>query len=129
MLIVFCIIGAAMLGAGIFLYEKWSSQHHQAYQEVKEYAYCFLNTVGAGTLIISIIAMICVGIMYSPCMTIDEKIEIYKNENSKIEQQMSVIVDDYMGYESETFEKFKDKDSVSIVSLFPELKSNKLVAK
>lgn len=42
---------------------------------------------------------------------------------------MSVIIDDYINYESETFEKLKGEDSIALVTLFPELKSNELVNK
>lgn len=126
MLIILCIIGALVLASGIFVYAKFG---HDLYVDDKEWIYYLLNGVGAIVLCVSLITMFCIGIKYSSCITIDEKIEIYRDENAKIEQQISVIVDDYMGYESKTFEKIKDKDSVALVSLFPELKSNELVAK
>ena len=123
MLIVLCVIGALLLGAGIFTYTKYGN-----YAD-KEWIYYTLNGVGSVILSISVVILIIVGIMYSSRITIDDKIEIYKNENAKIEQQMSIIVENYMEYESETFEKFKHEDSVTLVSLYPELKSNELVAK
>lgn len=53
----------------------------------------------------------------------------HRNENAKIEEQMAVVVDAYKDYESETFKNFKNESSVTLVSLFPELKSDELVAK
>lgn len=124
MLIVLCVIGALSLGVGIFVYSKYRTQ---LYRDDKEWVYYLLNSVGIMLLCASIIAAIIVGANYSEHIIIDDKIELYKNENAKIEQQMSVIIDDYINYESNTFEKLKGEDSITLVTLFPELKSNELV--
>lgn len=126
MLILLCVIGAVILGIGIFVYAKYGDK---LYRNDKYWIYNLLNGVGSVILCTSLIVLIIVGIFYSSCITIDDKIEIYKKENAKIEDQMSIIVENYMEYESETFEKFKHEDSVTLVSLYPELKSNELVAK
>ena len=115
-----------ILGTGIFVYSKYSVQ---LYNNDKEWVYYLLNSVGAVILCASIIATIIVGATYSKHIVIDDKIEVYKNENAKLEQQMSAIVNDYIDYESDTFEKLKGEDSVTLVTLFPELKSNELVNK
>lgn len=58
---------------------------------------------------------------------IDEKIEMYQEENTKIEEQIDTLVQCYMKYESDTLSEFKSEDSMTLVSLYPELKSDELV--
>ena len=59
---------------------------------------------------------------------IDEKIAMYQEENSRIEESIEAIVSEYMEYESETFESVASTASpIAYVSLFPELKSDELV--
>ncbi len=58
---------------------------------------------------------------------IDSKIEMYQEENKNIETQMDILVEKYMDYESETFEELKGESSVTLVSLYPELKADELV--
>lgn len=126
MLIVLLIIGTIILAAGIFVYAKW---RQKLYYKDYEWIYYMLNAIGGIVLGVSLIATIAVGIEYSGHMTIDEKIEIYKQENANIENQMSIVVSEYMGFETETLEKFKNESSTTLVSLYPELKSNTLVTK
>lgn len=57
----------------------------------------------------------------------DEKIAMYQEENTKIEKQIDTLVSNYMNYESDTYEKFKSESSITLVSMYPELKSDKLV--
>ena len=119
MLILIFVIGLLILGVGIFIYLKDGDGE----------IYFLLNTIGFIISFLAIIAGIIVSTEYVPIITIDDKIEIYTSENAKIEQQISVIVDNYMEHESETFKNVKDKDAISLISMFPELKSDKLVAK
>ncbi|MBS4902320.1 MAG: hypothetical protein KHZ96_07550 [Coprobacillus sp.] len=67
------------------------------------------------------------GISVSNGKTIDEKIAMYQEENSKIEKQIDTLVSNYMNYESDTYEKIKSESSITLVSMYPELKSDKLV--
>lgn len=59
--------------------------------------------------------------------TIDKKIAMYSEENKDIEQQINQIVSNYMDYEKETFGGVNENNSMAIVTLYPELKSDKLV--
>ena len=70
---------------------------------------------------------ILLGISVSNGKTIDEKIAMYQEENNKIEKQIDTLVSNYMNYESDTYEKIKSESSVTLVSMYPELKSDKLV--
>ena len=58
---------------------------------------------------------------------IDDKIEMYEEENTKIETSISELVEQYMSYESDTLIELKNESSVVLVSLYPELKSDELI--
>lgn len=59
----------------------------------------------------------------------DQKIQMYQEENEKIEEDASVIVTQYMEHENETFDMSKIESSTVLVQMYPELKSNELVSK
>ena len=88
----------------------------------------FLSATLAGILFIAIFIMsIFVIGAYAEGYTAKHKIEMYQEENTKIETQMNVLVKEYMNYEQETFAEFKTESTMTLVSLFPELKSDELV--
>lgn len=58
---------------------------------------------------------------------INQKISMYQTENSNIEQQVDTLVKQYMKHEDDTFEKVDKKETMTLVSLYPELKSDSLV--
>lgn len=76
--------------------------------------------------VLFVIAIV-LGVLVSNGRTIDEKISMYQEENTKIEKQIDTLVSNYMNYESNTYEKFKSESSITLVSMYPELKSDKLV--
>ena len=82
------------------------------------------TAVGAA---ITIIAFVIVAYDFSTSMVIDEKIAMYTEENQKIENQIDLIVSEYMEYESGTFEELQADSSIAMVSLYPELKADELV--
>jgi len=61
--------------------------------------------------------------------TLDSKIQMYTEENQKIEENIDVLVKQYMDYETDTFGELKNESSITLVSLYPELKANTLVDK
>lgn len=67
------------------------------------------------------------GFYVSNGRAMDEKITMYQEENTKIEKQLDTLISNYMNYESNTYEKFKSESSITLVSMYPELKSDKLV--
>lgn len=67
------------------------------------------------------------GVSVSNGRIMDEKITMYQEENTKIEKQLDTLISNYMNYESNTYEKFKLESSITLVSMYPELKSDKLV--
>ena len=60
---------------------------------------------------------------------LDDKIAMYIEENQNIEIQMNALVEQYMNYESGTYGELKGESSITLVSLYPELKADTLVAK
>jgi len=59
---------------------------------------------------------------------IDDKIAMYENQNTKIEEQIAEVVQQYMEYESGVFTEVSSDSAITLVSLYPELKSDALVA-
>ena len=84
--------------------------------------------VGVVLVIISLIAMICV---IGPCITsetVDEQIAMYQEENIKIEQQIADVVTQYQEYEKDIFTEVSPESAMTLVALYPDLKSDTLVA-
>ena len=59
---------------------------------------------------------------------IDEKIEMYSQQNEEIEKCIGDSVKAYMDYEKETYGTLSNKDAMNLVILYPELKSDQLVS-
>lgn len=59
----------------------------------------------------------------------DARISMYEEQNAKIEKQVSVAVDKYMSHETETFKNAKAESAITLVTLYPELKSDALISK
>lgn len=76
---------------------------------------------------VSVISFIFIVYSLSKTMIIDEMIAMYTEENQNIENQIDIVVKEYMNYESATFVELKDNSSITLVSLYPELKSDELV--
>lgn len=58
---------------------------------------------------------------------LDNQIAMYQEENEKIEDQIGAMVMQYQEYETEIFTDIKPESSITLVSLYPELKSDTLV--
>ena len=88
----------------------------------------FISSIGAvlfGIIdFIIILVIICCG---ADMFTIKDKIKMYEEENSKIEEQLTEIVQNYQGYEKETISNIADMEVAFIK--FPELKTSELVSK
>lgn len=82
---------------------------------------------GIGT-VISFVAFIVLCILVSEGKTIEQRIEMYQEQNQKIENSISDLVEKYMDYESTTFSELSPDSTITLVSLYPELKSDTLVA-
>ena len=85
-----------------------------------------ITLVGAFVCLIVAIVL-CTGVKDGA--VIDEKIAMYKKENTKIEAQMDMLVSKYMKFETDTYGELKNESSITLVSLYPDLKSDELVKK
>lgn len=83
--------------------------------------------IGIPSCIITLIVTIILGICVTSAWVIDEKINLYETENNKIDNQLCEIVENYKGYEKDTFESLKNKNADTLISLYPELKTDTLV--
>lgn len=61
--------------------------------------------------------------------TLDDKIAMYEQENTAIEQSIDVLVKDYYKHESDTYSSLKPENAVLFASAYPELQSNNLAMK
>ena len=89
----------------------------------------WITAFGGIGVIISIIAACCLGYSVSKLRVIDDKIAMYQEENTRIEEQISEVVEQYQTYETEIFTEVKPESSMTLVALYPELKSDSLVQK
>lgn len=90
--------------------------------------------VGAVFLIIGVVvslASIIVVVLLLECVVdrvnIDKKISLYEEENTKIEQQIVDVAKQYQEYESGVFKDVTSEGAMTLVTLYPELKSDTLV--
>lgn len=60
---------------------------------------------------------------------IDDQIAMYQEENTNIEDQIAATVKQYQEYETEIFTEVAPESSITLVALYPELKSDTLVQK
>ena len=58
---------------------------------------------------------------------IDKKINLYKEQNKNIEQKIELVVREYKNFEKDTFTELKSDSYITLVNLYPELKSDKIV--
>lgn len=75
-----------------------------------------------------VVTICCIAPKIATASTIDDKIAMYQEENATIEQDIDRIVEEYLKHEHDTFTDLKtEESSITLVTLFPELKSDTLV--
>ena len=97
------------------------------YDKFDNVAYCNLSILGAALGFVSFIAIIALGINVKSLSVIDDRIAMYEEENTRIEQQIADVVKQYQKYETDIFMEVAPESAVTMVSLYPELKSDSLV--
>ena len=113
-------ISVVLLIVGIVLY-------YQSFRcECVFYVMNFIMGVVSIVMLITVLALFGVVVSKSG---VSEKIKLYQNENEEIENAVYTMVKEYMEYEKKTYKEFDKKQAMSYVSLYPDLKSNELVAK
>lgn len=124
MILVLLGISILILGIGMFLSIKF-------YHEYDKNTPCILgfimDFIGGVCILITIITTIWLAIDVTNLSVIDNKIAMYQEENTKIESQIATVVENYQEYETDIFTNLKDESAITLVSLYPELKADKLV--
>ena len=89
---------------------------------------CF-GISGFGMLVgfFALLGLIIVGVNVKSLSVIDDRIVMYEEENARIEQQIADVVEQYQKYETDIFREVAPESAVTMVSLYPELKSDSLV--
>ena len=78
-------------------------------------------------LFIEVIVAVLLTVTVANLSVIDDRIAMYQEENSKIERQIADIVEQYQKYETDIFMDVAPDTAVTLVALYPELKSDTLV--
>lgn len=82
-----------------------------------------------------VILVIILGLTHSVVgsKVLDQKIQLYEEENAKIEQDIKIAVESYMKYENDTITNILSEagsDSyINVLTAFPELKADELIKK
>lgn len=105
-----------MIIGGFILYDKFDTD-----------AGCSVAVFGCSLGFVSFIAIIVLGIEVKSLSVIDDRITMYEEENARIEQQIADVVEQYQKYETDIFREVAPGSAVTMVSLYPELKSDSLV--
>lgn len=76
----------------------------------------------------AVIVVLCLllGILYEN-QGVDQKIKMYEAQNQQLERKIDVAVKSYMNHEKDTYKEFKAGDGISLITTYPELRSNELV--
>ena len=119
MILVILVIGILMAVFGIVLYDKLVCG--------KDAIGTIFQIAGTIAIIISTIVSIALLICVFNRVNIDKKIALYEEENAKIEQQIADTVERYQEYETGIFTDIAPESSITLVTLYPELKSDTLV--
>lgn len=119
MILVILVIGILMVTLGIVLYDKLDYG--------KDKIGKIFQIIGTVATIISTIVTIVLLVCVLNRVNIDKKIALYEEENTKIEQQIADTVKQYQEYETGIFTEVAPESSITLVALYPELKSDTLV--
>ena len=119
MILVILVLGILMAVGGTILYCKLDDD--------KDVIGTSLQITGAIIIMISAIASIILLISVINRVGIDKKIAMYEEENTKIEQQIADVVTQYQEYEAGIFTEVAPESAMTLVALYPELKSDTLV--
>lgn len=82
---------------------------------------------GVFSFFICLVVTISLAVSVSELSVANDKIRMYEEENTKIEQQIEIAVTTYQQHEKDVFTEVKADGYIQLVSLYPELKSDTLV--
>lgn len=95
---------------------------------VKDYEEELAVFTGVGAVIAGVALVIVAGCLVDVTYRTDEMIQIYTEENAEVEKKLENAVQSYMQYEKDIMINVSpDTDTISLISLYPDLKSDRLV--
>lgn len=86
-----------------------------------------LNAAGTIMTVICLIVTVCLGIAVSNRKVVDDKIAMYIEENTAIEEQVNILVDEYMDHERSVYGDAKMTSPIVLAQMYPEIKSDTLI--
>lgn len=122
MLIIIFIFSVLIILGACWLF--YISDKRNSYIEAPQ---MLMITFGIFLLIASTGGMIWNGIQVQESFVVQERIDMYEEQNNKIETDMSEMVSSYMQYEGQTFKDVTKDNAMQLVEIYPNLKTNELV--
>jgi hypothetical protein len=90
---------------------------------------CPLMGIGAIVGGVLLVITLMLGVEVSHLQVVDDKIAMYQEENTHIEEQINAAVAAYQKYETDIFTSVSPQNTMTLVALYPDLKADALVAK
>lgn len=130
MLIIFMIIALCLIVGGALMVRSSYKNGKYNVRESLQYG-GIAEIICGGIMALVVIIVVCV-LMNNLLETsvVNQRIEMYQQENTIIEGQIETVVKQYQEYESGIITEVGDKESyITLVSLYPDLKADELVNK
>lgn len=119
MFIVFFVISLVCISLGVILWFK------KSYSDAGP-------TVFAISLVMLVVVIICCLFNVNKIVkanTLEQKIVVYQEEMTNIENNINPVVQNYLDHEKETYTALTPDNAVIFASIYPELSSNEIVQK
>lgn len=117
----------AILGICIALIVVGVIFQHKGYQY--EYLGIALTVAGAMLTFASLVTVVILCVEMGSIYGIDQKIEMHEAQNAQIEESVAVAVEKCMQHEGDIMTEISPDSAITLVSLYPELKSDTLIEK
>lgn len=118
MLILLLVVFICMIIGGVLCYINTN------YEEMG----CALMSVGGILSVIIVIVLIVGGVEISQDRVIDQKIEMYQQENAVIENNITTAVEKYLEHEHNVYDDLQGENIEVLLVAYPQIKSDTLVA-
>ena len=122
MLLVFLLIGIVLIASGVLIF-KFSELEYD-------------NGFGWACSVVGVVECVCVFALFivgiynlAESRIIDRKIEMYIEENTTIETNVTATVEKYLEHEFNIFDSLLGEDIQTLLVVYPEINSNELVKK
>lgn len=121
MLLVFLLIGIGFI-VGAIIYGYNINNYENGFSAVGFFIGGLITATSVIVIIIGIVFM-------SEQRVIDRKIEMYIEENTTIEANVTATVEKYLEHEFNIFDSLQGEDIQTLLVVYPEINSNELVKK